>query len=82
MSEGDSRGLRTHLKAGVIGTVSFATLGGAYAAIIKQLPESFVLHVSASTSATAPEMVIPALTIFAVAAGIALEATRNGGATQ
>lgn len=55
-------------KIGCIGTGYYGVLGFVYLSIVRELPETIAFSVDSSTPATAPEMAVPAIILFAVSA--------------
>lgn len=66
--------IATPTKVGIFGTLYYAILAGVYVSLVAALPESFVLHINHTTPVTSPAVVVPALTLFAIAFVIARDA--------
>jgi len=63
-----------YAKVGLFATVYYAVLVFIYGSIVTGLPETFPLRPTPGLSPMAPEIVVPALLLFLVATGIAIEA--------
>jgi hypothetical protein len=73
------RPVKQHLATGVVGTVWYALLASFYVNLVTQLPDSSIAHVDTASSPTAPEIVVPALCMLAMATVLAMETTHQWG---